>query len=77
MPESYVKECAIHQSFNRAVNIHGTNYITVEGNVIYDIKGGAYFLEDGIEIGNVFKYNLAVFVRTSSSLLNEDVTPGK
>ncbi len=37
--------------------------------------GGAYFMEDGIEIGNVFKYNLAVFVRTSSSLLNEDVTP--
>ncbi len=28
------------------------------------------------EIGNVFKYNLAVFVKSSSSLLNEDVTPG-
>jgi hypothetical protein len=38
--------------------------------------GGAYFLEDGIEIGNIFQYNLAVFVRTSSSLLNEDITPG-
>lgn len=33
------------------------------------------FLEDGIEVGNVFRGNLAVFVRTSSSLLNEDVTP--
>ena len=39
--------------------------------------GGAYFLEDGVEIGNTFRYNLAVFVKTSSSLLNEDVTPGK
>jgi hypothetical protein len=38
--------------------------------------GGAFFLEDGVEIGNVFQYNLAVFVRTSSSLINEDVTPG-
>ena len=33
------------------------------------------FLEDGVEIGNVLSGNLAVFVRTSSSLLNEDVTP--
>lgn len=76
-PSSYVRECAIHQSFNRAVNIHASNYITIERNVIYDIMGGAYFLEDGVEIGNKFLYNLAVFVRTSSSLLNEDVTPGK
>lgn len=76
-PSSYVKECAIHESFNRAVNIHGSHYINIERNVIYDIMGGAYFLEDGVEIGNSFKYNLAVFVKTSSSLLNEDSTPGK
>ena len=77
MPSSYVKECAIHQSFNRAVNIHASNYVTVERTVIFDIKGGAFFLEDGVEIGNVFRYNLAIFVQTSSSLLNEDLTPGK
>lgn len=76
LPSSYVRECVIHQSFNRAVNIHGSNYVTVERNVIYDIMGGAYFLEDGVEIGNKFLYNLAVFVKTSSSLLNEDATPG-
>ncbi len=73
--ESYVKECAIHESFNRALNVHATNYVTIEKNVIYNILGGAYFMEDGVEIGNTFKNNLAVFVRTSSSLLNEDVTP--
>lgn len=77
MKSSYVKESSIHQSFNRAVNIHASNYVTVERNVIYNIMGGAYFMEDGIEIGNEFKYNLAIFVRTSSSLLNEDATPGK
>lgn len=38
-------------------------------------RGGAIFLEDGVEVGNVLRGNLAVFVRTSSSLLNEDVTP--
>lgn len=75
MPSSYVKECAIHESFNRAINIHASNYLRLTRNVIYNIMGGAYFLEDGVEIGNEFLYNLAVFVRTSSSLLNEDVTP--
>ena len=75
-PSSYVKECAMYESFNRAVNIHATNYVSVEKNVIYNIMGGAFFLEDGIEIGNNFRYNLAVFVKSSSSLLNEDVTPG-
>jgi hypothetical protein len=77
MPSSFVSECSIHESFNRAVNIHGTNYVTVERNVIYNIMGGAYFLEDGVEIGNTFMFNLAIYVKTSSSLLNEDVTPGK
>jgi hypothetical protein len=77
MTGSYVKECAIHESFNRATNIHATNYLTIEANVIYKIMGGAYFLEDGIEIGNLHKNNLAVFVIPSSSLLNEDITPGK
>jgi hypothetical protein len=38
-------------------------------------RGGAVFLEDGVEIGNVLQGNLAVFVQTSSSLLNEDITP--
>lgn len=37
--------------------------------------GGAFFIEDGIETGNVLQYNLAVFVRQSTSLLNDDVTP--
>ena len=32
-------------------------------------------LTDGVEIGNVFRGNLAIFIRTSSSLVNEDLTP--
>ena len=76
-PSSYISECSIHQSFNRAVDVQGTNYITIEKTVIYDILGGALFLEDGVEIGNTFQYNLAVYVMESTSLLNEDSTPGK
>ncbi|GCB84299.1 hypothetical protein scyTo_0024861, partial [Scyliorhinus torazame] len=73
--ESYVRGCAIHQTFNRAVTIHGTHRLLVEGNVAYNIMGGAFFIEDGIEQDNVLQYNLAVMVRQSTSLLNDDLTP--
>nr|XP_055075552.1 fibrocystin-L-like [Misgurnus anguillicaudatus] len=73
--KSYVRGCAIHQSYNRAVSIYKTHNLLVERNVIYDIKGGAFFIEDGIETGNILQYNLAIFVRQSTSLLNDDVTP--
>ena len=32
-------------------------------------------MEDGIETGNVVRYNLAVWVKPSSSTLNVDITP--
>ncbi|XP_059501744.1 PKHD1 like 1, tandem duplicate 1 isoform X2 [Stegostoma tigrinum] len=73
--ESYVRGCAIHQTFNRAVTIHGTHHLLVEGNVAYSIMGGAFFIEDGIEQGNVLQYNLVVMVQQSTSLLNDDLTP--
>ncbi|CAF4767937.1 unnamed protein product, partial [Rotaria socialis] len=52
---SYIKSSSIHQTFNRAVNIHATHYLTVENIVIYNVMGGAIFLEDGVEIGNVLR----------------------
>ena len=73
--DSYVRGCGIHHTFNRAVTIHGVDYLLVEKNVAYNILGHAYFLEDGIEQGNVIQYNLGIFVRASSSLLNVDITP--
>ena len=72
---SYVRGCGIHHTFNRAVTIHGVNYLLVEKNVAFNVLGHAYFLEDGIEIGNVIQDNLGIFVRASSSLLNVDITP--
>ena len=75
MSNSYVKGCAVHESFNRAINLHGAHNMDIRWNVVYNIMGGAIFLEDGIETGNTFDSNLAIFVRTSSSLLNFDITP--
>ncbi|XP_068603731.1 PKHD1 like 1, tandem duplicate 1 [Brachionichthys hirsutus] len=73
--KSYVRGCAIHETFNRAVNIHDTHKLLVEFNVIHNIMGGAFFLEDGIETQNIIQYNLAVSVKQSTSLLNDDITP--
>ncbi|XP_078617899.1 fibrocystin-L-like [Branchiostoma floridae x Branchiostoma japonicum] len=75
MNGSYVRGCSIHKSFNRAVNVHNVHELLIERNVFYNIMGGAMFLEDGIETGNVFQYNLGVFVKSSTSLLNDDITP--
>ena len=55
----------------------GTDNLLIDRNVIYDIMGGAFFIEDGIETGIIMQFNLAIFVRQSTSLLNDDVTPGK
>ena len=73
--DSYVRGCGIHHTFNRAVTIHAVDYLLVEKNVAYNIMGHAYFLEDGIEQGNIIQDNLGIFVRASSSLLNVDITP--
>ena len=72
---SYVRGCAIHRTFNRAVTVHGVNYLLVEKNVVFNVLGHAYFLEDGVEEYNVIQDNLGIFVRASSSLLNVDITP--
>ncbi|XP_022094388.1 fibrocystin-L-like [Acanthaster planci] len=72
---SYVRGCGIHNTFNRAVTIHGVHNLLVEHNVAYKVMGHAFFMEDGIETGNIIQYNLGVFVRPSSSLLNVDITP--
>ena len=75
MDTSYIRGCAVHRTYNRAITIHAANYLTIEHNVVYNNMGHAIFTEDGVEQNNVVQYNLAVYTRTSSSLLNVDVTP--
>ncbi|OAF68248.1 hypothetical protein A3Q56_04012 [Intoshia linei] len=75
MEGSYVKGCSIHKTYNRAINIHNSHHILIERNVIYDVMGGAVFLEDSIERENILQYNLLVHVKSSSSLLTDDISP--
>jgi hypothetical protein len=56
----YIKNAAIHDTFNRCVTVHGTHKLRIENNVTYNTVGHCFFLEDGIETGNEFVKNLAI-----------------
>src|SRR6188508_2906098 len=56
----YIRNAAIHDTFNRCVTVHGTNDLRIENNVTYNTIGHCFFLEDGIEHGNEFVRNLAI-----------------
>jgi cell migration-inducing and hyaluronan-binding protein len=63
----YIKNAAIHDTYNRCVTVHGTNMVRVENNVTYNIVGHCFFLEDGIEHGNQFVHNLAIQIKCHTS----------
>ncbi|HTR00666.1 MAG TPA: hypothetical protein VMH83_11770, partial [Candidatus Acidoferrum sp.] len=63
----YIKNAAIHDTYNRCVTVHGTNYVHVENNVTYNIVGHCFFLEDGIEHGNEYIHNLAIQIKCHTS----------
>src|SRR5215813_5359908 len=63
----YIKNASIHDSYNRCVTVHGTNFLHVENNVTYNTVGHCFFLEDGIEHGNEFVHNLAIQTKCHTS----------
>ena len=60
MRGSSVIGASIHDSHNRWLTIHGTNYLVVRDCVGYRSIGHGYFLEDGTEVHNILDRNLAV-----------------
>jgi len=60
MRGSSVVGASIHDSKNRWLTIHGTNYLVVRDCVGYQSIGHGFFLEDGTEVYNVLDRNLAV-----------------
>jgi hypothetical protein len=63
----YVRNAAIHDTYNRCVTVHGTNFLRVENNVTYNTVGHCFFLEDGIEHGNEFVHNLGIQTKCHTS----------
>ncbi len=64
----YIRNAAIHDTFNRCVTVHGTNDLQVENNVTYNNVGHCFFMEDGIESGNEFISNLAIQTKCHPTL---------
>jgi hypothetical protein len=62
-PGQYARGNSIWHSFSRCVTVHGTNDVTVAGNVCYDHAGHGYFLEDGNETRNTFSGNLGLLTK--------------
>src|SRR6187551_1133129 len=63
----YIRNASIHDTYNRCVTVHGTNFVRVENNVTYNAVGHCFFLEDGIEHGNQFVHNLAIQIKCHPS----------
>src|SRR5262245_59279286 len=63
----YIRNAAIHDTFNRCLTVHGTNNLQIENNVTYNTVGHCFFLEDGIEHGNEFIHNLAIQTKCHTS----------
>jgi cell migration-inducing and hyaluronan-binding protein len=63
----YIRNASIHDTYNRCVTVHGTNFVRVENNVTYNTVGHCFFLEDGIEHGNEFVKNLAIQTKCHTS----------
>jgi hypothetical protein len=68
MRGAYVIGASIHDSENRWLTIHGTDYVVVRDCVGYNSLGHGFFLEDGTEVFNVFDRNLAVQARHAAPL---------
>jgi hypothetical protein len=60
MRGSSVIGASIHDSGNRWLTIHGTDYLVVRDCVGYQSLGHGFFMEDGTEVYNVLDRNLAV-----------------
>jgi hypothetical protein len=73
--KSYAMGLAIHEGFNRAFTMHGTSNLRLFNNVVCQVKGHNFFVEDAVEKFNIMKDNLVMGTERSWSLLNTDQTP--
>ncbi len=60
----YIKNSSIHNSLQRGVVLHRTNNVLVEDVVAFNVRNHVFIpAEDGPEINNTFRHNLAILVR--------------
>ncbi|MFY8005371.1 MAG: right-handed parallel beta-helix repeat-containing protein, partial [Chitinophagaceae bacterium] len=62
----YFRNSSINQSTNRGIVIHGTNGVSVENNVVYNVLGHGIFTEDAVERRNIIDSNLVMLIRNTT-----------
>ncbi len=65
----YIENSSIHHSYNKGITVHGTNNTHVTDNVVFEVTGHGYFLEDAVETGNVFRGNLALNANNTDTII--------
>eukprot|EP00878_Enallax_costatus_P024164 GHUV01025763.1.p1 GENE.GHUV01025763.1~~GHUV01025763.1.p1 ORF type:complete len:516 (+),score=80.92 GHUV01025763.1:1100-2647(+) len=72
---SWVANCSIHHTWNRGVTIHGTHQVHVRHTTAFVTTGHTFFLEDGVEYGNIFEGNCGFLTQVSNGMLITDNNP--
>jgi cell migration-inducing and hyaluronan-binding protein len=73
---SYVESCSVHDTHNRALSVHTTQNLRVEGNVAFANVGHAFYMEDDPAIGCTLRENLGLLTRAAPfPLLPSDAAP--
>ena len=54
-----LRGASITNSNNRGVTIHATDNVVIQDVVLHDIHGHGFFMENGVETGNIFAANIA------------------
>lgn len=57
--DTVVNSNSIHHSYNKCVTLHMSNNAVIQHNICARAVGHSFYLEEGNEVGNTLKYNLA------------------
>lgn len=60
---SVIVKNTIRNSNQRGLVVHATDNLKITDNVSFDVMGHSYVIEDGIETGNQFIHNIAIYTR--------------
>jgi hypothetical protein len=64
-PDTFVKDCSIHDSMTRWITLHATQGVLLARNVGYLSIGHGYYIEDGTETDNKLYSNIGIFARAA------------
>ena len=68
--ESFVLNSTVHDTYNRAIAIHGIHSLRIKHNIVYNTRGHPFFIEDGVEVRLLARgYYFIVFYLLTSLLL--------